>query len=64
MIINWTRCSEQMPPNNHDMQLIAKSAHAVKKVNAGFLHWRIPHYERHKIEWTPYTEEAWKELNK
>jgi len=60
--IVWRNCADEMPLNNHDIKLIAKGA-VIREVNAGFLHWRIPHYERHKIEWTEYTKEKWDYLN-
>lgn len=69
MQITWTNCAEQMPPNTMKFKLIYR---VNSEITFGFgtafnviadIH---PRWEevKCKFEWTPYTDEKWKELNK
>ena len=61
--INWIRCSEQMPPDDHSEIIL----------NDGNNNWIFEGYMIHiewmkKVainhKWIPYTEEAWNEVSK
>jgi len=65
MTIAWTKCSERMPPNNHDNIIIRSSIEDVRIRYASTIHLserKGMNYDDH--EWTPYTPYAWVELNK
>lgn len=71
MTIVWTKCSERMPPDEHDFKVIAKSFLCGEENYAEV--YIVPsaimcrYYDEYMLEhhvWTPYTPEAWKELNR
>lgn len=62
MIINWTKCSEQMPPDGMEIILMPIGCAILYQVN------HINKYlqkviDRFPMQWIEYTEEAWNELN-
>ncbi len=60
MTINWKKCSEQMPPD--DETVIMNDIGGCLIIKA--LNPRLPKETMDKMQWIPYTPEAWKELNK
>lgn len=61
MTIPWTKCSERMPPDEIGT-VIMRNIGGCLLFKA--LHPRLPKDLSDRLEWTPYTPEAWKELNK
>ena len=62
--ITWTKCSERMPPD--DVKMVMLRNYKEPKYISKLYAFRLPILKllREKYEWTPYTPEAWKELNK
>ena len=67
--IQWAKCSERMPPNDSTMVIarVGEDKETCFKVAGSLV---TQEYNRWKnfgdvqVYWTPYTPEAWKELNK
>lgn len=61
--IKWTKCSEEMPPDD-DTQVIIRTTKdhiLLRKDSARCVRcYMLPI----QYEWTPYTPEAWEELNR
>lgn len=63
MTITWTKCSERMPPDDENFKIIFREIASGRfEENDGF-HMNLTRM-KYLFEWTPYTEEAWKELNR
>ena len=69
MTIPWTKCSERMPPRTYKEKVILRG-HQDKNLmymTAEDCNLLLPAYDyedKNNCEWTPYTPEAWEELNK
>lgn len=70
MEISWTKCSDRMPVEDVNALIICRSngkriwdtnGYALNTVFHQNPDWDL---KKHFIEWIPYSEEAWKELNK
>ncbi len=64
MTINWIKCSERMPPDGAD--LIVKELkfdEYYNHISSDLLTQEVKFTSPNRYEWTPYTPEAWKELN-
>ena len=62
MNIEWTKCSDRMPPFN-TVAIIRNSDHKnYSSVLSGAEVKKFGHYEND--EWTPFTQEKWEALNK
>ena len=59
MTINWIKCSERMPPS--DTWLIMNDIGGCLIIKA--LRPVLPKFISDRMQWTPYTEEAWNEIN-
>jgi len=66
MNIEWTLCSERMPPDKPGNPIIVKfqNGKLVKMSARWFLNAVVNRTNIDVVEWTPYTPEKWKELNK
>lgn len=64
--ITWTKCSERMPPDKPGNPVIAKPGDgSVEKVSSRWLlNVLLPKLGKDKLEWTEFTPEKWKDLNK
>jgi len=65
--IHWTKCSERMPPDDDKFQCIAESTvhKSLQIIGAEKLHLLLKFgMLLPSTRWTPYTPEAWKELNR
>lgn len=60
--ITWTNCFLRMP-RKWD-KVIIKGGMGGKTKLLGFDLIKVEREKRASIEWTPYTDEKWKELNK
>ena len=69
MKTTWTKCSERMPPRTYKEKVILRG-HQDKNLmymTAEDCNLLLPAYDyedKNNCEWTPYTPEAWEELNK
>lgn len=67
MQINWVKCSEQMPPDDDFLPIIAKDIGRDPKptvINGGWFNFMAKSYSQEtEPSWIAYTEEAWNELN-
>ena len=59
--IQWTKCSERMPQD--------EIGTVIMRYIGGYLLFkalrpRLPQDLSDRLEWTPYTEQKWKELNR
>lgn len=61
-MITWTNCSERMPPDDNKPVIVRDRDGLVLKEGYIINAWK----DRFDVtaEWTPYTREAWSELNK
>lgn len=68
MTITWTNCADEMPPST--LQVIVVNLEGYYKITKGKnLHDLASYREIEQktmshLEWTPFTPEAWAELNK
>ena len=65
MTINWIKCSEQMPPDEEIIIQYQDDKPKIfdgSKITDGLM--RIFPNIMNDVKWIPYTDEAWKELNK
>jgi len=60
MTITWIKCSERMPPEN--LEVIINDICGCMIIKA--LDPKLPKHLTDSLQWIPYTEEVWKELNK
>ncbi len=67
--INWTRCSEQLPKDDVNVKVICRSngkkiwdsnGFALNEVAKQHEQWADKSFF---LEWTPFTDELWAELN-
>lgn len=62
-MITWINCAERIPPD--DEVVIVKSwTGRILKITKYALSSSTSIYGEENYNWTPYTEEAWSELNK
>ena len=63
--IPWTKCSERMPPDD-DIEILIRKVDCVDFIQtpANEIWYDINPEDVNGWEWTPYTPEAWKEVNK
>ena len=62
-IITWTKCADEMPPDDKNFKLIFREIASGRfEENDGF-HMNLTRM-KYLFEWTPYTPEAWEELNR
>lgn len=65
MNIEWTKCSEQMPPDDDNDVILHDIGYSYSIATGSDVNkWADCITPKQVMEWTPYTEEAWKELNK
>lgn len=64
MTIPWTKCSERMPPD--ETELILRDVDGCLLIRVFEITQAAKEHllSKFEFEWTPYTPEAWKELNK
>ena len=63
MQITWTNCAEKMPPDDANYLIIFREvASGLFDKNNG-AHMNLARM-KYLYDWTPYTPEKWKELNK
>lgn len=62
--IQWTKCSERMPPNG--VELILRDIDGCLLIRVFEITETAKNHLLNKFEfkWTPYTDEKWEELNK
>ncbi len=72
MTITWTKCSERMPPDEDKNIIVRYTGQSLSKnktiISAGHEVHNLFNNSvcavKEKYEWTPYTHEFWKELNR
>ena len=66
MTINWIRCSDQMPPDDEKLDVIYRVPDYKPYIASASRshHLRITNQIVMDLQWIPFTDEAWKELNK
>ena len=70
--IHWTKCSERMPPDDGNPIIIAFYSLLSQRVvcvavfdaSLKYAYFRSLKRRLDSVNWTPYTSEVWKELNK
>lgn len=62
MKITWTNCDDAMPPDTNEHFIIRLLAFpkVIQSIDGN----QAQDLNRYSWEWTPYTPEKWKELNK
>ena len=65
MTIPWTKCSEQMPPDD-DSEILIRKAGCIDFIQtpANEIWYDINPEDVNGWEWAPYTPEVWAELNR
>lgn len=64
--IQWTKCSERMPPDKPGNPIIFKTQSGKLRLCSSrwFVNVVVKKVDIDKLEWTPYNEQTWKELNR
>lgn len=61
-VITWTNCADEMPTGL--LRFIVRVNNELYDSNKTSLNFMMFFHPEDKYEWTPYTPEAWAELNK
>jgi len=63
--IEWTLCSERMPPDKPGHPVIVKLENgSIEKVSSRWLiNVLVPNLGKDKLQWTEFTKEKWEFLN-
>lgn len=64
MNIEWTFCSERMPPNDGDFGLILRDSVGTHRVTGSYVHFDYGVVIDLDAGWTEFTQEKWDFLNK
>lgn len=68
MTITWTKCSERMPPDDRTLIICMYVNAMIDKFPAEIFHAACELSQKVNgktdIKWTPFTPEAWAELNR
>ncbi len=66
MVIQWTNCSEQMPTDDNEFYIaMVGKDEFINKVSGKTIRECIEKcVHTLEVNWTPYTPEAWEELNR
>lgn len=68
MTITWINCSERMPPDDDTKIIVFYAGRMIDTTSGDIMHAGKALTEltgkKLSFEWTPYTEEAWSELNR
>jgi len=63
MNIEWTDCSNKMPPSTNDMFIIrSERNNKFLSVRSGFMY-NLYARNLHKYDWTKFTQQKWDHLN-